>query len=352
MGIAVAEKYMLSRKLALSGVALYSLTFIPLELASADSVADFYTSRPLAIYVGSDPGGGYDAYARIFAKYFSAHLPGRPKTAIEFIPAAAGIAALNFIANEAPRDGSVIGAVRAANIIEPLLQQGTKVAHYDPGRLSWIGNISRQQGTCFTWHTSPIKTIEQAKAREVSVASTGPLSNIGTFPNILNRLIGTKFKVITAPNLRVALEGGTAEGICGMSYSTIKASAPEWISGNKLNFLAQSGLEKTPALRDVPLVKDLAKTDADRALFQLLDYREIMGRPYVAPEGVSHDRLAALRRAFEDTMRDADFRSEAESHNLDVDPTPSQGIEAMIADAYSMPPEVVKRTWDLMHSGK
>jgi tripartite-type tricarboxylate transporter receptor subunit TctC len=119
MGIAVAEKYMLSRKLALSGVALYSLTFIPLELASADSVADFYTSRPLAIYVGSDPGGGYDAYARIFAKYFSAHLPGRPKTAIEFIPAAAGIAALNFIANEAPRDGSVIGAVRAANIIEP-----------------------------------------------------------------------------------------------------------------------------------------------------------------------------------------------------------------------------------------
>jgi tripartite-type tricarboxylate transporter receptor subunit TctC len=126
-------------------------------------------------------------------------------------------------------------------------------------------------------------------------------------PNILNQLIGTKFKVITAANLRVALEGGTVEGICGMSYSTVTASAPEWISGNKLNFLAQTGLEKTPALPDVPMVKDFAQNNADRAVFQLLDYREIMGRPYVAPGGVPHDRLVALRQAFEQTMSDPDF---------------------------------------------
>jgi tripartite-type tricarboxylate transporter receptor subunit TctC len=343
---------MLGRKMVIAGIALYGVNFVTVGHTRADSLADFFASHPISIYVGSEPGGGYDVYARTFAKYFSAHLPGGPKIVIEFIPASAGIGALNYIANEAPRDGSAIGAVRAANIVEPLLQQGAKVAQYDPRELSWVGNISRQQGTCFTWYTSPIKTIEQAKTREVTVGSTGPLSNIGTLPNILNQLIGTKFKVVTAANLRVALEGGTVEGICGMSYSTVKASAPEWISGNKLNFLAQSGLEKTPMLPDVPLVKAFAQNSADRAVFQLLDYREIMGRPYVAPAGLPHDRLAALRQAFEQTMSDSDFRSEAKALNLDVEPTTYQAIEAMIADAYPMPPEVIKRTWDLMHGVK
>jgi tripartite-type tricarboxylate transporter receptor subunit TctC len=343
---------MLGRKMAIAAVTLYSASFVIVGHTRADPLADFFASRTISIYVGSDPGGGYDVYARTFAKYFSAHLPGGPKIATEFIPASAGIAALNYIANQAPRDGSAIGAIRAANIVEPLLQQGAKVAQYDPRELSWIGNISRQQGTCFTWHTSPIMTIEQAKTREVTVGSTGPLSNIGTFPNILNQLIGTKFKVITAANLRLALEGGTVEGICGMSYSTIKASAPEWISGNKLNFLAQTGFEKTPALPHVPMLKDFAQNNADRAVFQLLDYREIMGRPYVAPVGLPNDRLVALRQAFEHTMSDPDFRSEAKTLNLDVEATTYQGIEAMIADAYSMPLEVIKRTWDLMHGVK
>jgi len=343
---------MLGRKMVIAGIALYGVNFVTVGHTRADSLADFFASRPLSIYVGSEPGGGYDVYARTFAKYFSAHLPGGPKMVIEFMPASAGIAALNYIADKAPRDGSAIGAVRAANIVEPLLQQEAKVAQYDPRELSWIGNISRQQGTCFTWHTSPIRTIEQAKTREVTVGSTGPLSNIGTLPNILNQLIGTKFKVITATNLRVALERGMVEGICGMSYSTINASAPEWISGNKLNFLAQTGFEKTPALPDVPMLKDFAQNNADRAVFQLLDYREIMGRPYVAPGGVPHDPLVVLRRAFEHTMSDPNFRSEAQALNLDVEPTTYQGIETMIADAYSMPPEVIKRTWDLMHGVK
>src|SRR5262249_45383005 len=234
---------------------------------------------------------------------------------IKFIPAAGGITAVNVLANEVSRDGSVIGAVRAASIIEPLLQQGTKVARYDPRELNWIGNISKQQGACFTWHTSPIRTIEQAKSREVTVGSTSPLSNIGTLPNILNALLGTSFKVITAPNLRIVLEGGTVEGSCGMSYSPINASAPEWISGQKLNFLAQTGLQKTAALPNVPMVSEFARNNADRAVFELLDDREIMGRPYVLPPAVPDDRLTALRRAFDATMHDSSFRAEAQLIN-------------------------------------
>jgi tripartite-type tricarboxylate transporter receptor subunit TctC len=336
----------------LRGIAFATVAVVAASIGRADSLTDFYASHSISIYVASDPGGGYDNYARLFATYFPSHMPGRPKMGIEFIPASAGIGALNFIANEAPRDGSAIGAVRAANILEPLLQQNARVARYDPRELNWIGNISRQQGVCFTWHTSPIKTIEQAKTREVVVAATSPLSNIGTLPNILNELIGTKFKVRIESNLRVALESGVVEGICGMSYSTINASAPDWISGKKLNYLVQTGLEKTPALPEVPMVSEFAKTSADRAVFQLLDGREIMGRPYVAPPNVPSDRIAALRQAFQDTMRDPEFRSEAGKRHLEVDPTDHRGIESMIAGAYAMPASVVKRTWNLMHGSK
>jgi len=320
--------------------------------ARAQTVAEFYASQPLTIIVASDPGGGYDVYARTFAKILPAHLPGRPTVDVKFISGAGGITAVNVIANEARRDGSVIGAIRAANIIEPLLQQSTNAARYDPRALNWIGNISKQQGACFTWHTSQIKTIDQAKNRDVTVGSTSPLSNIGTLPNILNALIGTRFKVVVADNLRVALESGKVEGICGMSYSTVNASAPEWINGNKLNFLAQTGLQKSVALPDVPMVSEFARNSTDRAVFQLLDYREIMGRPYAAPPGVPGDRVAALRRAFDDTMRDPDFRAEARRLNLEVEPTDHKGIEAMIAGAYSMPAEVVRRAWDLMHAAQ
>lgn len=321
-------------------------------LANAESVAEFYLTHPITIYIASDPGGGYDVYTRTFAKFLPAHLPSRPQVALEFIPGAGGIAAVNFVANKAPRDGSVLGAIRAANIVEPLLQQGAKVAQYDPRELTWIGNVSKQQGACFTWHTSPIRTIEQAMTRDVNVGATSPLSNIGTLPNILNELIGTRFKVVIANDLRIALESGRVEGICGMSYSTVNASAPDWISGKKLNFLAQTGLEKTASLPDVPMVSEFAKSNADRAVFQLLDFREVMGRPFVAPAGVPNDRVAALRRAFDETVQDPEFLAEAKTLNLEVEPTGYKGIEAMITSAYSMPSEVVNRTWQLMHAAQ
>lgn len=331
---------------------LGALLCLAAVLQPAKTVAEFDATQPLTIIVASDPGGGYDVYTRTLAKYLPAHLPGRPKVAIEFIPGAGGIAAVNVLANQAPRDGTTIGAIRAANIIEPLLQQGAATARYDPRALNWIGNISKQQGTCFTWHTSSVRTIARAKTREVTVGATSPLSNIGTLPNILNQLIGTRFKVILSANLRLAIESGQVEGICGMSYSTVNASAPEWISAGRLNFLAQTGLQKTAALPDVPMVSEFASNSADRAVFQILDYREIMGRPFVAPPGVPGERLAALRRAFNDTVRDPEFRAEAARRNLEIEPTDHQAIEAMIANAYSMPAEVVKRTWELMHAAQ
>src|SRR5262249_5526037 len=148
--------------------------------------------------------------------------------------------------------------------------------------------------------------------------------------------------------MRLALERGEVEGICGLSFATLMAAQGDWIRQKKINFLAQTGLEKNPALPDVPLVSDYAKDAVDRMVFHMLDYREILGRPYVAPPGVPAARLAALRQAFDDTMRDPDFVAEATRLGMTLEPTDHWGVEKIIADAYATPKDVIEKTFDLI----
>lgn len=318
--------------------------------ARAQSVEDFYKSTPISVFVASDVGGAYDVYTRTVARFYSRHIPGQPNLLVKFMPGAGGLVAVNHLANVAVRDGSAIGALRAANPVEPLLNPGRQV-QFDPRELNWIGNVSSQHGTCFTWHTSPVRTLDQAKIREVVVAATSAVANVGTLPQILNALIGTKFKLVagySTSGMRLALERGEVEGICGLSFATLLAAQGDWIRQKRINFLAQTGLEKNPALPDVPLVSDYAKDAADRMVFHMLDYREVLGRPFAAPPGVPAARLAALRTAFGETMRDPAFVAEATRLGMTVEPTDHKGMEKIIADAYATPKDIIKKTFDLM----
>jgi tripartite-type tricarboxylate transporter receptor subunit TctC len=318
--------------------------------AAAQSIEEFYKANPITVFVASDVGGAYDVYTRTVARYWSMHIPGQPNLIVKFMPGAGGLIAVNHLANVAPRDGSAIGAIRAANPVEPILNPGKQV-QFDPRELNWIGNVSSQHGTCFTWHTSAVKSLEQVKTRELAVAATSLVANVGTLPKILNSLIGTRFKVVagyTTSGMRLALERGEVEGICGLSFATLMAAQGDWIRTNKLNFLAQTGLEKNPALPDVPLVSEYAKDAADRLIFHLLDYREVLGRPYVAPPGVPSARLSALRLAFDETMQDPAFLAEATKLGMTVEPTDYKGMEKIIADAYAIPKEIVTKTFELM----
>jgi tripartite-type tricarboxylate transporter receptor subunit TctC len=318
--------------------------------ARAQTVAEFYRANPITVFVASDVGGAYDVYTRTVTRFYSKHIPGQPTMIVKFMPGAGGLIAVNHLANVAARDGSAIGAIRAANPVEPLLNPGRQV-QFDPRELNWLGNVSSQHGTCFTWHTSPVRTLDQAKSREVTVAATSSVANVGTLPQILNVLIGTKFKLVagySTGGMRLALERGETDGICGLSFATLMAAQGDWIAQKKINFLAQTGLEKNPALPDVPLVSDYAKDAADRMIFHMLDYREILGRPYVAPPGVPAARLAALRQAFDETMRDPEFIAEAQRLGMTVEPTDHKGMEKIIADAYAIPKDIIEKTFALM----
>src|SRR5262249_6301648 len=259
--------------------------------------------------------------------------------------AAAGVAAANALANTSETDGSVIAALTNNAAMEPLF--GNAAARFDALRLRWLGSIGKLQNVCATWHASPVKTIEAARGREVIVAAAGATSNTAVVPRVLNALVGTRFKVIAGydpgAGLTLALDRGEAEGICGLSWSTMKASRPHWIRDKLINVIVQMGFEKLPDLPDVPRALDLVAAPQDRQVLELILVRQEMGRPLAAPPGVPADRVAALRAAFEATMRDPDFLAEADKISLEIDTLKAGEIERLLGAAYGAPKPIIER---------
>jgi tripartite-type tricarboxylate transporter receptor subunit TctC len=313
--------------------------------APAQTVDEFYRGKPITMLVGSGAGGGYDTYARVFARHMSRHIPGNPVIIAKNMPAAAGLAAASTLYTTADKDGSTIAAFTNGAAMEPLF--GNAGARYDARAFNWLGSIGKLQNVCATWHESPVKTIAAARAREVIVAAAGATSNTAIVPKALNALIGTKFKVIagydTGAGLTLSIERGEAEGICGLSWSTIKASRPHWIKDKLLNVIVQMGLQKLAELPDVPSALELVTDAESKEVLELILIRQEAGRPFAAPPGVPADRLAALRRAFEATLRDSEFRAEAERTQLEIDPLAASEIETLLARAYGAPKATVQK---------
>ena len=315
-----------------------------------DGVAEFYGANPITIFVASGAEGAYGVYAKTLARHLAKHIPGAPEITVVFRPGAGGLLATNEIATTAPRDGTAIGAIRGATAVESVLNpQGVD---FDCRDLSWIGNVSRQSGTIVTWHSSNIKTIEDARRRDVVVGADDPQSNIGTLPNILNAVLGTRFRTVhgyAGLALPRALETGKVEGICGMGYNTLIAAYGQWVEDDLINIVAHTGLAPDPMIPHVPRTIDYANTEDDRMVIRMMDYRQVLGRPYVAPPGVPADRLEALRQGFQKTMTDTAFLADAKANNMIIDPLGHQAVEKIIAAACAMDPGVARRTWELLN---
>jgi tripartite-type tricarboxylate transporter receptor subunit TctC len=318
--------------------------------ALAQTPEAFFRGRQITFLIGAGAGGGYDAYFRTFARYVVRHIPGNPSIVPKNMPAASGLAAANTLFASAERDGSTMAAFPNNIPMDPLF--GNPGARYDALKLNWLGSIGKLENVCATWITSPIKTIEAAREREVIVAGAGATSNSVIMPRALNALIGTRFKVVAGydpgSGMTLALESGETEGVCGLSWSTIKAARPHWIKDNKLNVLVQLGLAKLPELPHVPAALDLVTDPVKKRVLQLILIRQEPGRPLAAPPGVPPDRLAALRRAFDETMKDPEFLAEAERLGLEIEPLSAHDIDQLLADAYATPGTIVRQAADLI----
>jgi tripartite-type tricarboxylate transporter receptor subunit TctC len=278
------------------------------------------------------------------------HIPGNPTFIAKNQPAAGGLAAASAIYTTAERDGGTIGAFANNVTMDPLF--GAIGARYEPLKLNWIGSIGKQQSVCATWHESPVKTIEQAQQREVVVGAAGATSNTSLMPKVLNSVLDTKFRVIAgydpAAGLTLSIERGEVEGICGLSWSTMKASRPHWIKDKLLNVIVQLGMGKLADLPDVPAALDLVKDPHKKRVLSLILMRQETGRPLAAPPDVPADRLAALRRAFDATIKDPAFIAEAEKLQLEIDPMTGSQIHAMLAEAFATPKDIVTEAGELL----
>jgi len=321
--------------------------------AGAQAPEAFFKGRQITFLIGAGAGGGYDAYYRTFARHVVHHIPGEPTIVPKNMPAASGLAAANTLYTAAERDGATIGAFPNNIPMDPLF--GNPGARYDPRKLNWLGSIGKLENVCATWITSPVKTIAQAREREVVVAAAAATSNSAIMPKVLNALLGTRFKPIMGydpgSGMTLALESGETEGVCGLSWSTIKAARPHWIKDNKLNVIVQLGLAKLPELPDVPAALDLVTDPVKKQVLGLILVRQELGRPLAAPPGVPADRLEILRGAFDATMKDPQFLAEAAKLELEIEPLSAPEIDKLLADAFATPKAIVQEAAGLIEPG-
>ncbi len=314
-----------------------------MQPAAAQDAAAFYKDKTLRMIVGSAPGGGYDAYTRLIVEHLRKHIPGNPTIVVQNMPGAGSLIATNYIANVAPKDGTVIGAVNGLIATDLLIYpERTK---FDPRNLQWIGSALRENHVGVARSDSPVKTFDDAFKQELIVSGTGGSTN--SYPVLTNAVLGTKFKVVsgyngTAAGL-LAVERGEVDGNVGITWASVKATQSARLREGKLKVFVQFGLKKHAELPDVAWIFDYTHNAADRAALNLVLGNQEFGRPYIAPQGTPDSVVAILRKAFDETMADPEFLADAERRKLDIDPTSGVEIQSIIEELHRAPPEVIAR---------
>jgi tripartite-type tricarboxylate transporter receptor subunit TctC len=316
----------------------------------AQSPGDFYKGKTVEVYIGYSVGGAYDGYARLIARHMGKHIPGNPTLVPKNMEGAGSLRLANWLYNVAPKDGTVFGTIGRGTAFDPLLGRGG--AQFDATKFSWIGSANDEVSICAAWHTTPINKFEDLLSKEMIVGGTGGSADTDQFPRVLNGVFGTKMKVISGypggNDIVLAMERGEVQGRCGWSWSSVEATHPTWVKENKIKILVQLSLEKHPDLPNVPLIMDFAKTEEQKRILRLIFARQVMGRPYVGPPGIPADRLAALRKAFMDTMKDPEFVAEAEKSQFEITPVTGEQVQKLVEEVYTTPKEVVVKAAEMV----
>ena len=340
-------KRLISATLALAAPAFF-------EAAAANPVEDFYKGKNLEMVVPTSPGGDYDIRGRLVARHIGRFVPGNPTIVARNMPGGLGVAAANYLARVAPRDGTVLHAI-FQNM--PVLQAiGAQGVEFDVRRFGWIGNTTNSPNVINSWHTTGIKTIQDVMTRELVVGAPGAASTSYIYPAALNALVGTKFKIVAGypggNDVNLAMEKGEVGGRGSNSWASWKSGHPHWLAEKKVTILVQIGLQRAPDLPDVPLMLELAKNDEDRQVLTFMSADMGISRAFVTTYDVPAARLDALRNAFDKMIRDPDFMAEADKMKMDI--SPSNGLEAQkVAESMlSTPPNILQRAKVLFEPGK
>jgi len=309
----------------------------------ADGVDDFYKNRSLSLVIGYSVGGGYDAYARLLARYIGKHIPGEPSIVPQQMTGAGSLRAANYIFSVAPKDGSVLGTFSRSMGIAPLLGQ----AEFDSRKFTWLGSVTDDDTTCVTWSTSPVKTWGDFLSKPFKLGGLGADADPDIWALLYKNVFGAKVQLVTGypgtNDVVLAMERGEVDGLCGLSWSTIRTRHAEWLTNQSVNIIVQAALKKEPEIASVPLATDLATKPEQLQIIKLLLASQAMARPFVAPPEIPEDRKGALIAAFDATMTDPDFLAEAQKLSFEVHPVSAATIDALLAEVYATPKDVLGR---------
>ncbi len=322
--------------------------------AQADPVADFYKGKQIQLIVGYGPGGGNDVYARLLARHMPRHIPGNPNIVVQNMPGAAGLKAAHFLYNIAAKDGSVIGHVQRGVLVEPMF--GKAEINFDATKVAWIGSLNTEWAVGVAGGKSGLNSLEDAFRQEFPVAAEGPTASDYIYTSVLNSVLGTRFKIVAGysgkPEELLAIERGEVAGLMGWAASSAQAIAQQKIDAGELKVIASFAPERRPGFETVPTVYEFAKSEEDRQVLDFMFGPQVLGRPHFAPPGVPADRLAALRRAFDATMKDEAFLADAKKSGMDLDPFSGEEIEKRIQALYATPAKIVERGIAARQHGK
>jgi tripartite-type tricarboxylate transporter receptor subunit TctC len=315
--------------------------------AAQDAVEAFYRGKSVTITVGSAVGGGFDAYARLVSHHLAKHIPGNPTIVVQNIPGAGSNKAASYIALQAPKDGTAIGALQAVAITQPLISDQT-VPH-DPSKFIMVGSANTSVYFCVIRSDAPVTTFQETFEKEVIIGTSGEGASLREYPVMLVNVLGVKLRLIGgyagSREIMLAMERNEVQGMCGMDWSSFLTQQRDWISSGFVRLLAQEDLRGHPEMNKigVPLALSFAKTEEDRQVMEMIYSQNLFGRPYLLPPGVPADRVAALRQAFASMLKDKALLAEAEKSGLDIGPMGGEELQALVAKLYALPPKVIER---------
>jgi tripartite-type tricarboxylate transporter receptor subunit TctC len=327
---------------SVSGALLTISAAASAQSADDKAVADFYKGKQMKFVIRSEPGGGFDLYSRLIARHIVRYIPGNPTIIPQNMPGAGGIIAANYMGDLAPKDGTHLTMISQALPMDQALGF-TPNLKADLRTFGWLGNLGDSNMLTFTWHTSPTKTMEDAKKRETLMGGTGAQSISYWMPFIYNAALGTKIKMIhgykSSGEMRLAMQRGEVEGYGGQPWVAVKSSSAEMVAKKQFNYLVQVGVRKEKELPNVPLLTELATTEEGKAIADFVSKSLAVGRTTGTTPGVPPERLAALRKAFMDATKDPLFLSEAEKagEGAEIEPIDGLTVQQMIADVLGAP---------------
>jgi tripartite-type tricarboxylate transporter receptor subunit TctC len=323
--------------------------------AAAEDLAAFYAGKRIQMVIGWEVGGGYDVYARLLGRHIGKHIPGNPAVVPQNMPGAGSRLAANWLYNIAPKDGTAIATIGQGTPLDQAMSEPS--VRYDAAKLNWIGNPIIDNLVTAVTQRSGVETLDDLKHKGglfCGDVGAGPTS---TFPEILNQLLGTRNKIIQGfpgvNSVHLAMERGEVDCIGGTTWSSMKATRGQKLRNRELALLVQWGTMKDPEIsdymqREIPLILDIAQTELDRKALNFIVASATIGRPFAAPPGLTDERVQALRRAFDATMKDAEFLAEAAKANMDIKPLAGETLQKLATEVAQAPAAGLDRAKELI----